>query len=240
MELLTIENFLSLFTLLGLEIILGIDNLIFISISCSGLYNKEKKKARNIGIISATILRICMLLIAIFLKSFSTPLFVIFTIPISIKSIFYLLGGGFLLIKGVNELYFIKKNIDFAHNFRVKSDFRDVLIQMSIINAIFSFDSMMVAISITETFLLMFSSVFITLFAMLFFSRRISHIINRYKSIKILAFAIVSLLGISLIFSGLNMEISKSSLYLTIFFAISFEIIRTIVIDNNKLNSQSS
>lgn len=234
MDLFSFESILSLAMLLGLELILGIDNLIFIVVAVYNLGAGEREKARNVGLAMALVLRMLILLTTIFFKNLKTPLVVIGTFSLSFCNIFYLLGGGFLLIKGISELHDLSQSTGNVKTMQVRNGFYPVIFQISVINTILSFDSIMAAVSITESTFLIALTTIITVVIMMFLSRKLGKIIYKYQSIKVLALAIISLLGVSLIFNGLNIPLSKSSLYLTIFFAITFEIIRTFIVDLNK------
>ncbi|MBN9542655.1 MAG: TerC family protein [Alphaproteobacteria bacterium] len=234
MDLFNLDSAFSLLTLLGLELVLGIDNLIFIVVAVYNLEHEERERARNIGLMLALIFRVLILITTVFFRNLKTPLVTIGGFSLSFCNIFQLLGGGFLLIKAISELYELSKRNGSVRTMQVRSGFYPVIFQIIVIDMILSFDSIMAAVSVSEHASIIVISIMITVILMMFLSRKLGKMIYKHQSIKVLALSIVSLLGISLIINGFNIQISKSSLYLAIFFAITFEIIRTIVIDFNK------
>ncbi|MBN8827680.1 MAG: hypothetical protein J0H68_03115 [Sphingobacteriia bacterium] len=240
MEILTIENFLSFITILGIEIILGIDNLVFIVVAVHNLNTIDRERARNIGLTIAMFCRIITLFIAFYIKNLTKPLFIIFNQPISLSSILMILGGGFLTIKGFSELYDLKKTINNPKIVKVKSDFKGVILQIVFIDLVLSFDSIMAAIAVTDYMYLVVIAIIVTVIIMTFLSRKLGKLIYKYKSFRVLALATITLLGISLIFNGIGVTIARSSLYLAIFFAITFEVLRIYITEVNKFDSQQS
>ncbi len=225
---------ISFITLSFLEIILGIDNLIFIALVVYKLPKNIKKTARIFGLSLALIIRILMLLTLSWIMGLTEPLFTIFRAEISWKSILLILGGLFLMAKSGYELYGDiikggveddKKDAKKPHN---KKSLLLAILQISMIDFVFSFDSVITAVGMTNNIQLIISAVIVSMIVMLICSEYISDFLAKYPSLKIIALAFIFLVGVILFADGFNIEIEKTYLYFALFFTLGVEIINII------------
>ena len=225
---------ISFITLSFLEIILGIDNLIFIALVVYKLPKNIKKTARIFGLSLALIIRILMLLTLSWIMGLTEPLFTIFRSEISWKSILLILGGLFLMAKSGYELYGDiinggveddKKDAKKPHN---KKSLLLAILQISMIDFVFSFDSVITAVGMTNNIQLIISAVIVSMIVMLICSEYISDFLAKYPSLKIIALAFIFLVGVILFADGFNIEIEKTYLYFALFFTLGVEIINII------------
>ena len=225
---------ISFITLSFLEIILGIDNLIFIALVVYKLPKNIKKTARIFGLSLALIIRILMLLTLSWIMGLTEPLFTIFRAEISWKSILLILGGLFLMAKSGHELYGDiisggveddKKDAKKPHN---KKSLLLAILQISMIDFVFSFDSVITAVGMTNNIQLIISAVIVSMIVMLICSEYISDFLAKYPSLKIIALAFIFLVGVILFADGFNIEIEKTYLYFALFFTLGVEIINII------------
>ncbi len=219
MDFFTSEALLNLFTLSGLEIILGVDNVIFIALLVQHLDGKIRKKARFIGLSLALIIRILMLFGATWIMKLTAPLFTLFSFAISGRNLLLIIGGLFLIIKGSMEIVEM-----FCENHNKPKDsnetrFIKIITQIIFIDIILSFDSIMTAVGISNNFPIMVTAVVISMIIMLTASHVIGEFIYANPSIKILALAFIILVGVMLVLSGVNIEMDKGYLYFSMLFA---------------------
>lgn len=213
-----------------LEIVLGIDNLVFLSIITAKLPHTEQKKARMLGLFFAMFSRIALLFSIAWIITLTHPLFPIASLSFSGKDIFLLLGGIFLIYKSLAELKDMKlthKEEYAAFDDGKKSSFWLCVLQITILDIVFSLDSVITAVGMLQDILsnakhitLLATIAIIASVAVMFFvSGAISHFINRYPGIRILAFCALCLIGMSLIADALHYHFSKNSIYFAMLFA---------------------
>lgn len=231
----SINAWISLITLIFLEIILGIDNIIFISILVTQLPKHMKDKARILGLILAMVTRILLLISIFWVMKLVTPLITIMEHNISGKDLILIGGGIFLIWKSTNEIHEniknYNKNKDYKNN---KVGFFSVLIQIVIIDIIFSLDSVITAVGMTEHLLIMIIAVVLSVIVMLCASKYISKFVDKYPTIKILALSFLILIGVTLIAEGLEFHIPKGYIYFAMAFSLSVESINIYISKNNK------
>ncbi len=224
---------LSLLTLTFLEIVLGIDNIIFISILSDKLDPKQQRKARNIGLSLAMIFRIGLLLTITWVMRLQDPLF---TIPfienenepigISWKDLILIAGGLFLLFKSTLEIHHkLEKPKEESTTKKVYSSLNSVIIQIILIDAVFSFDSILTAIGMVDQVFIMIVAVIISIAIMMTFAGPISRFINKNPTLQMLALAFLIAIGIMLVAEGFHQKISKSYIYTMIAFSLVVEIL---------------
>lgn len=226
MELFTGSQLLNLVTLTGLEIILGIDNIIFIAILVRHLQGKQRVRARVIGLSLALIIRVLMLFGATWIMTLTKPLFTIWYKNISGRDLLLLIGGIFLIIKAVMEvvdMFHAKKNDNNTESKEGK--FIKIISQIIFIDIILSFDSIITAVGISDQFETMVIAVTIAMIIMLFASNPIGEFIYSNPSIKVVALAFVGLVGVMLTLNGLSIEFNKGYLYFAMLFSGIVEII---------------
>jgi predicted tellurium resistance membrane protein TerC len=235
---LTIPNFadstvwLSLITLTFLEIVLGVDNIIFVSIVANQLPRSEQAKARNIGLILALAFRLVLLLGIGFILSLDEPVFKLDFIrehgqplALSIKD-FILLGGGlFLLYKSTQEIH--EKLEGDAHEVKTKANtsLNSVIIQICIVNIVFSFDSILTAIGMTPDVVIMMIAVVLSIGVMMLFSEVVSKFINTHPTMQMLALSFLILIGMMLVAEAFHQHVSKGYIYFSIAFSMGVELL---------------
>ncbi len=217
-----LETYVALFTLTIIEIILGIDNIIFISIVTNKVEKESRHKARVTGLLLALVLRIIMLFGLTWFIGLTKPIFLNF----SIKDLILLLGGGFLIFKSVLEIsHKINGNFDEKITVSKSVSFNSVIWQIIAIDFVFSVDSILTAIGLTEILLIMIIAVVISIFFMILYSSKISDIIDRYPSLEILALCFLILIGFTLILEAAHIDIPKGFIYFSLFFTLGVELV---------------
>jgi len=220
------ETWIALLTLTFLEIVLGVDNIIFISIVSNKLPEKNQEKARKIGLLLALFMRIAMLVGVVWvLHHLTAPLFTAFDKPFSVREIILLLGGLFLLAKSVSEIHHKMEGI--AHNVESTkaSSVLSAIFQIAMLDIVFSFDSILTAIGLTEEILIIIIAVIIAMGVMMIFAGKISRFIAGHPTLEILALAFLILIGFMLMLEGFHLEIPKGYIYFAVFFSLLVEIV---------------
>ncbi len=217
----------SLATLTFLEIILGIDNLIFIALVVQKLPQKYRKSARFIGLSLAFVIRVLMLMTLSWIMSLTEPLFSIAAIDFSFKDLLLIFGGLFLIGKSgveiANDVFFGLHNAKESKEIRVGKTLFSAILQISLIDFVFSFDSIITAIAMTNNIPIIVAAVIISMLLMLFASGVISDFLNKYPSLKIVALSFIFMVGVILLAEGIQMHISKTYLYFSLFFTLTVE-----------------
>ena len=217
-----LETYIALLTLTIIEIILGIDNIIFISIVTNKVKKESRNKARITGLLLALVLRIVMLFGITWFIGLTKPIFYEF----SIKDLILLLGGGFLIFKSVIEIsHKINGNFDEKIETTESVSMKSIIWQIVAIDFVFSVDSILTAIGLTEVLLIMVIAVIISILFMIIYSSKISDIIDRYPSLEILALCFLILIGFTLILEAAHIEIPKGFIYFALFFTLGVELV---------------
>lgn len=215
----------ALATLVFLEIVLGIDNLIFLSIIISRLEVSQRDKARIFGLMLAMLSRIALLISLFWVSNLTKPLFYIMDLAVSGRDIVLLLGGLFLIYKATSEIHQMTR-IQEEHNPTPKyATFGLVLLQIMVLDIVFSLDSVITAVGMVDILSVMIIAIVISVFVMLFASKGISHFIESNPSIKILALAFLILVGVTLVADSLHFHIPKGYIYFAIAFSLGVEMI---------------
>ena len=241
MDSLTTEYLISFITLTLMEIVLGIDNIIFISILVDRLEQPLQKKARLLGLTLAMICRILLLFTVSWLVHLTTPLFTVASKGISVKDIILILGGLFLIYKSTKEIY---QKVEEGHEevgevAPVKSKFANIIFQIIVIDIIFSLDSVITAVGLVDTeenpplflgileipLMIIILAVVISMIIMMIFSKGISKFINKRPSIKVLALAFLILIGTMLVAEGLHVHFPKGYIYFAMVFALLLDFV---------------
>ena len=217
-----LETYIALLTLTIIEIILGIDNIIFISIVTNKVKKESRNKARITGLLLALVLRIVMLFGLTWFIGLTKPIFYEF----SIKDLILLLGGGFLIFKSVTEIsHKINGNFDEKIETTETVSMKSIIWQIVAIDFVFSVDSILTAIGLTEVLLIMVIAVIISILFMIIYSSKISDIIDRHPSLEILALCFLILIGFTLILEAAHIEIPKGFIYFALFFTLGVELV---------------
>jgi predicted tellurium resistance membrane protein TerC len=220
-----LEIIISLVTLVALEAVLGIDNVIFISIIAGKLPAEQQKKARQYGLILAGVLRLVLLLLISFILRLDHDLFVVLGQGISGKDLVLLAGGLFLLYKSSKEIYHKMEGEAGDESKNIKAaTFGQVLVQILIMDMVFSVDSIITAIGMVKEVWIMYVAVVATVIIMLFAAERISNFVDNHPAFKMLALSFLLLIGFSLISEGLGVEIPKGYIYFSMAFSLLVDV----------------
>ncbi|RLT43032.1 MAG: TerC family protein [Chloroflexi bacterium] len=223
MELFSAENLVALLTLLALEIVLGIDNVIFIAILSGKLPHSQQARARSVGISLAVITRILLLLSITWIMRLTEPLFAIAGNGISGRDLILLVGGLFLIAKSTFEIHEKLESSEHTRTAVVAASFASVIIQIIIVDIVFSLDSVITAVGISGNLWVMVPAVVIAAGVMLFFAASISAFVEKHPTMKILALAFLILIGFLLVLEGwLHEEVSELHLKNYAYFAMAF------------------
>jgi predicted tellurium resistance membrane protein TerC len=221
------QAWLSILTLTLLEIVLGIDNIIFISIVTDELPEKEQPRVRNIGLLMAMGFRIGLLLIINVILGLTAPLFTIMEFSISGKDLILLGGGLFLMGKSVLEIHEKIRGHKESKDKKKKVSVGSILAQIVMLDLIFSFDSILTAVGIAykQEVILMIIAVVISIAVMMIFAGAISRFIHKYPTMQVLALAFLILIGFMLMLEGLGEEINKGYIYFAVLFSLIVEVV---------------
>ncbi len=233
-------TWVSLLTLTFLEIVLGVDNIIFISLVANKLPQHDRKRARNIGLGIALGVRILLLMFLSYIIGLTKPLF---TLPIetllremgsaepaasaaiSFKDLVLIIGGLFLIAKSTSEIH---EKVGGSHEekaVKATTVFSAVILQIVLIDIVFSFDSILTAIGLSKHLMVMFAAIIISILIMMRFSGVISETINRYPTLQMLALSFLILIGFTLTLEGFDVHINKGFIYVAVLFSLIVEFI---------------
>ena len=222
-----VEALIPLLSLIALEVILGIDNIIFISILADKLPEAQRDKLRYWGISLAMIIRLCLLGVISWILKLDTVLFTAYNIDFSGKGLILILGGVFLLYKSTKEIFHTTEVHDGNETVSLKKgNFKKLLSEIIILDLVFSIDSIITAVGMVQDLWIMYVSVIAAVTIMLFASKPISQFIQRHPSFKLLALCFLMMIGISLIGEGLHFIIPKGYIYFSMAFAFLVDIIQ--------------
>jgi predicted tellurium resistance membrane protein TerC len=221
------ETWAALATLIFLEIILGIDNVIFISIVSSRLPKETRSKARRFGLGLALVIRVIMLFTITWIMEFTNPLFVIFDNTFSVRDLILASGGIFLIYKSTTE---ISKEVDpnsedEVNTHKGKYSIVGVILQIVLIDFIFSFDSILTAVGLSDMVLIMVTAVLVSILIMMAFLETIGEFIKRNPSMEVLALGFLILIGFILLLESFHYDIPKGYIYFAITFSFAIELI---------------
>jgi predicted tellurium resistance membrane protein TerC len=219
------EAWIALLTLTFLEIVLGIDNIIFISISTGKLPKRQQPRVRTVGMILALGFRILLLVSISWIIKLTNPLFTIGENAFSIRDLILLAGGIFLIWKSVTEIH--QKTLAEHHELHVKNKVtpKAVIFQIIILDMVFSFDSILTAIGLSKQLLIMIMAIIIAMAVMITFAGAISNFINNNPTLQILALAFLILIGFTLAMEAFHKEIPKGYVYVAVLFSFAVELI---------------
>tara|TARA_B100000586_G_scaffold243567_1_gene198051 strand:- start:102 stop:830 length:729 start_codon:yes stop_codon:yes gene_type:complete len=229
---------IALLTLTALEIVLGIDNIIFISILASRLPEDKQRPARNLGLVAAMFMRILLLFSLSLIMRLTAPLLIVLSNEISGRDLILIIGGMFLLIKSTLEIYHNVEG-DKKHQVgKIKVSFAGVLVQIMVMDLIFSLDSVITAIGLVDQIWIMVVAVVVAVIFMMVFVNAISKFIEEHPSIKILALSFLLLVGLALIGDGFDMHIPKGYVYFSMLFSTFVQLLN-IRMKKKKLSKES-
>lgn len=219
------ETYVALLTLTFLEIVLGIDNIIFISIATGKLPAKQQPRVRTIGMIMALVFRIILLTLITWIIQLTEPLFTIGETAFSVRDVILLSGGIFLIWKSVTEIHqkTLAEHPEAHHKTKVSPG--AVIFQIILLDMVFSFDSILTAIGLSKQLIIMILAVVIAMIVMISFAGVISRFINDHPTLQILALAFLILIGFTLALEAFHKEIPKGYVYVAVLFSFSVELI---------------
>lgn len=219
---------LSFVTLSMLEIVLGIDNLIFIALVVGHLPQSYRKKAQFIGISMALGIRTIMLFGASWLTTLTTPIFTVMEHGFSTRDLLMLLGGLFLLGKATLEMHADLAGNEEKREIQAKTTFKGAIIQIAIIDFVFSFDSIITAVGVSNNLTIMVGAVVVSMIVMLVASDWVSRFLRENVTFKILALCFILMIGMMLVAEGLGFHIPRAYIYFSFGFAMFVEVLNTI------------
>ena len=232
MELLTDPQvWITLVTLSALEIVLGIDNLVFISIAVSKLPAHQREVARKFGIAVACITRIMLLLTLAWLAGLTTDLFTLFGQGISVRDLVLIVGGLFLLIKGAKEIRELISGGDDEdpRTPRTTAVFGLVIAQIAVIDLVFSLDSVITAVGIADHVPVMIAAILVAVGIMLLVANPLGDFIDANPTVKMLALAFILLVGAVLVLDGLGVHVAKAYIYFAMGFSVLVEVLNLLM-----------
>lgn len=221
------ESWVALITLVVLELVLGVDNVIFISILAGKLPMEQRDRARMTGIAMAVITRILLLLSLSWIISLEEPLFnlPLMNIGISGHDLILIAGGLFLLWKSVNEIHDKLEGVEGYASSRVYASFWSVIVQIMLLDIVFSLDSVITAVGMVDILMIMIIAVIVAAGVMIFASGPIGHFVEEHPTVKMLALAFLLLIGFTLIVEGVHYDIPKGYVYFAMGFSIFVELL---------------
>jgi predicted tellurium resistance membrane protein TerC len=238
--LLDLNLWASLITLTALEIILGIDNIIFISILCNKLPESQRDRARRFGLMLALITRLLLLATLSWLAGLTKPLFFLLGRGVSWRDIVLIGGGLFLLAKGTTEIH---ETMEGAAGTSIplqttRYGMMMICFQIMVLDIVFSLDSVITAVGMTNQLGVMATAIIIAVIVMLFASGPLSHFINKHITLKMLALSFLILIGVVLIADGLGFHVPRGYIYFAFGFSIGVEILN--IITHKKIKSKKA
>lgn len=220
------ELIIAFLTLTFLEIVLGIDNIIFISIVTNKLPEEQQGKARRIGLLLAMGFRVLLLLGITWLIGFSEPLFSVADMEFSGRDLILLAGGLFLLGKSTMEIHHKVEGVASRPGIEgKKASFGSTLMQIVLLDLVFSFDSILTAVGLTQNIPVMIAAVVASILVMMAFATRISDFINKHPSLQILALSFLMLIGFMLAIEAFEQHVPKGYIYFAVFFSMAVEML---------------
>jgi predicted tellurium resistance membrane protein TerC len=221
----TSSGLVALITLTFLEIVLGVDNVIFISILASKLPRSQQDLARRMGLLAAMGMRILLLLSIVWITRLTAPLFHVLERPISGRDLILIAGGLFLLAKATIEIHDRLEGEEGHSSARVRPSFAAVIAQIVVLDIVFSLDSVITAVGMANEITVMVTAVILAVGVMMFSAGPISTFVNRHPTVKVLALSFLLLIGVALVGDGLGMHIPKGYIYFAMGFSVFVEMI---------------
>ncbi len=217
------QIWISLITLTFLEIVLGIDNVIFIAILAGKLPAHQQQKARQLGLMLALITRVLLLCGLAWMAKLTAPLFTLFSHAFSGRDLILLAGGLFLLAKSTHEIHGKLEGEDGSVTSHLAPTFTNVIIQILVLDVVFSLDSVITAVGMAQQLWVMITAVIVAVLFMLVFSKLISDFVHRHPTLKMLALSFLILIGVTLIAEGFGHHIPKGYIYFAMAFSFGVE-----------------
>lgn len=222
----TLEGWISLLSLTALEIVLGIDNIVFISILAAKLPEAEQARARSLGLALALVMRLGLLFAISWMMKLTEPLFGVLGNEVSGRDLILLVGGLFLVGKAVYEIH---DKLEVHHDQKTlggrRASFLAIIVQIILLDAVFSLDSVITAVGMAPAIIIMMVAMVIAVAVMLIFAGPISRFVERHPTMKMLALSFLLMIGVMLIAEGMGQHISKGYIYFAMAFSLVVELI---------------
>lgn len=218
------EAWIALVSLIALEVVLGIDNIIFISILVGRLPQHQREKARRLGIGLALVSRLVLLLCIVWIMGLTKPWFEVFGQAISGRDVILIVGGLFLLAKATTEIHNSLEVSPESHQVNVAS-FASVLAQIALLDVVFSLDSVITAVGLVQHISIMVIAILISVLVMLLAAKPISEFVDQHPTLKMLALSFLMLIGVTLVGEGLGFHIPKGYIYFAMAFSVVVELL---------------
>jgi predicted tellurium resistance membrane protein TerC len=219
------SSYAALLTLVALELVLGIDNIIFISILSGKLPKAQQRRARQIGLGLAMVMRLLLLLLLAWIVKLTAPLFTVWHHDISGRDLILILGGLFLLAKSTFEIH-ERLEGDPAHRPGGRAaSFASVIVQILLLDAVFSLDSVITAVGMVDHLSIMVIAVIVAVICMMFLAEPVGEFVHRHPTVKMLALSFLLLIGVNLMAEGLHQHIPKGYIYFAMAFSVFVEML---------------
>jgi predicted tellurium resistance membrane protein TerC len=219
------QAWIALGTLTALEVVLGIDNIIFIALLAGRLPEHQQGKARKVGLLLAMLMRIALLLSLTWVMGLTAPLFTVLGQEMSGRDLVLILGGLFLLAKATREIHHEVEGKHASDGEPRRPSFGSVLTQIVLLDIVFSLDSVITAVGMVEQLPVMIAAVVIAIGVMLVFARTIAEFVQRHPTVKMLALSFLVLIGVTLMADGLGQHIPKGYIYFAMAFSVLVELL---------------
>jgi len=219
------QIWIAFVTLAVLELVLGIDNVIFISILSGKLPEKDQPKARFVGLTLALVMRVILLFSLTWVMGLVEPLFTVLDHSVSGRDMILLVGGLFLIFKSTHEIHGSLEGAEGESSKKVYAGFASVIVQIMLLDIVFSLDSVITAIGMVSNVWIMIAAVVVSIIAMMLFAGSIGAFVQRHPTIKMLALAFLLLIGVTLIAEGFHQHISKGYIYFAMAFSVFVEVL---------------
>jgi predicted tellurium resistance membrane protein TerC len=219
------QGWIALATLTALEIVLGVDNIVFISILTGKLPPERRDSARRLGLALAMLTRVALLFSLAWLIRLTAPLFVVMGHEISGRDLILIAGGLFLLAKSTHEIHQRLEGEEGHASSKVRASYRSVIVQILLLDVVFSLDSVITAVGMVDEISIMVTAVVVAIGFMMLFARAIGDFVERHPTVKMLALAFLILIGVTLIAEGLDQHISKGYIYFAMAFSVFVELL---------------
>jgi len=219
------ETYISLLTLTFLEIVLGIDNIIFISILTGRLPESEREKGRVTGLVIALVFRMVLLLAISWIAGLVTPLITIFGFSFSGRDLILIGGGIFLIIKSTLEIHNKLEESEESGDSTAKPIFWNIIFQIAVLDMVFSLDSVITAVGLVKHVSIMIIAIILSMIVMIMFAGKVSDFIHKHPTIKMLALAFLLMIGLLLLVEGFHVEVPKGYVYFAMAFSFIVEML---------------
>lgn len=219
------ETWIAFLTLVALELILGVDNVIFISILAGKLPQDQQGRARRTGIMLAVVTRILLLISLRWIIGLEERLFTVFSLDVSGKDLILFAGGLFLIAKSTHEIHQKLEGVEGETSAKIKGAFWSVIIQIMLLDIVFSLDSVITAVGMVDQLAIMIAAVVIAAIVMVFTSGPLGNFVERHPTVKMLALSFLLLIGFTLIVEGFHQHISKGYIYFAMGFSVFVEML---------------